>query len=286
MDNSVRSRPVHYETLGLTPEATHDEIRQSFAKKMSECRWDLTDAPAQICIAYETLGNRFKRVDYDRSHGLEPKPQPRLSTMTVTQQRWVPFIASVPTNALGQAAQEASAKSRLTSPHDPEALAASKPRALVAASLDELANRAGSRESEERLHSWKRPALALGGLVLAAGLIGGFAGLSLKDDEGSTPSEPPAAVAAPAHKPQPKAAAPLTHPLATETEVNEPAVRFVATEPRTRPIYSQRRTHWRVRHRAVKSRTTGSEPANGQLNTNQAVSEAPVSQPVAADVPH
>ena len=277
MGNSVMPRPIHYETLGLTPAATDDEIRQAFAKKTNECRWDLTGASAQACIAYETLGNRFKRVDYDRSHGLEPKRRPRLSNMTFTQQRWVPFIASVPTNALGQSARDASAMTRLTSPRDPE---------VLAASLDELADRVGSREHAQRLLDWKRPALAVGGFILAAGLIGGFAGLTLKDDEGSTPVEPPAAVAAPLHRPQPKAAAPLTRPLATETDVDEPAVRFVASEPATRAVFSRRRAHWRVRHRAVKSRATGSEPVDSQPNPNQAVTEAPVSQPVAADVPH
>ena len=321
MDTSVKSRPNHYETLGLTPGASDDEIRQAFARKLSE--WRLTSASTQICIAYETLGNRFKRVDYDRSHGLEPQPPRRPSTVTVTQQRWAPFIASVPTNALGQAACDASAQSRFTSSHDPQMLA--PPGARVAALPSELArpdtrgalfnqspqskergrslesvesqllqmpsarlaDGAGARDSEERLLDWKRPALAVGGFVLAAGLIGAIAGLSLKDDENAPPGEPAvASAAAPASRPQPKAAPSVKQPLATVASANEPTFRLVAPQPRTRPNLSRRHTSWRVRHRAVKRRVAGSAPADGRLNANQGVIEAPVSQPVVADVPH
>lgn len=290
MGNSVTARPIHYETLGITPAASDDEIRQAFARKTSECRWDLMGASAQVCIAYETLGNRFKRVDYDRSHGLEPKPQPRLSTITFAQRRWAPFVASVPMNALGQSARDDTARSQGTSPRDLESdlesLAAQNPGVLVAQSLDEQPYRIRPGKSEERQPDWKRPVLAIGGFVLAAGLIGGFAGLSLKDDEGSTPIEPSAAISAPRQTPQPKAAVRLANPLATDAGVNEPTIRFVASEPRPRPVFSRRRAPWHARHRAVKSRTNGKEPVDGQLIPSQAVTEAPPAQPVAADVLH
>ena len=318
MGTSVRSLTNHYETLGLSPAATDDEIRQAFARKLSE--WRLTSASTQICIAYETLGNRFKRVDYDRSHGLEPEPPRRPSTVTVTQQRWAPFIASMPTNALGQAACDASARSRVTSPHDQEMRTA--PGTGARASMAELARPGtngallnqspqtqerrqslesaesellqmpsarladGASRESERLLDWKRPALAVGGFVLAAGLIGALAGLSLKDDENSTPIGPQAAVAAPVLKPQPKVAVPLTQPLATETSENGPTFRLVASEPRTRPVLSRRHTPWRARHRAVKRRAAGSEAVDSRLNANQGVTEAPVSQPVATEAPH
>lgn len=325
MGNSVMSRRNHYETLGLTPAASDDEIRQAFARKMSECRWDPTGASAQICIAYETLSNRFKRADYDRAHGLEPKPHSPLSTMTVTQQHWAPFIASVATNAFGQAARDALATPHVTAQHDLDVLAAPESRVRIAASLREttrpgtrgassnrrprpqerqrpleslelqlfemppslLADEASPGDCEDRQLDWKRPALAVGGFVLAAGLIGAFAGLSLKDDEGSTLIEPPAVLAAPAPRQKPAAAASLTQPLAAETDVK-------ARRP-VRPFNSGRRTasiRWRrhspiwARHRAIEGRTAGNEPVDVQPNADQSVTKAPIAQPVATDLPH
>jgi curved DNA-binding protein CbpA len=321
--------PNHYETLELTPAATDDEINRAFARKMSECRWDPMSPSARICIAYQTLSNRFKRADYDRSHGLEPKPQPRLSAVTVTQQRWAPFIASVPTNALGQAASEAAAISQMTEPGDGQVLTGAKPNAFFVASLRALARLAGPgsssaagrqrrerprpevnpeaqiremlatrlpergtwRNSADRQLDWKRPALAVGGCLVAAGFIGAFAGLSLKDDESSAHAEQPAIVAV-AVREHPNAPAKSTLPLAGEADTNADRIVGVARpEPRTRSARSWYAHSWsahsRIGRRSVET-LAGSGPAGAQPNaevTDQVTTNGPVAQPVAAEGP-
>lgn len=87
---AVKSRPNHYELLGLAPTATSDEIAQAFAKALSL----LTPRPfgslADITVAYETLRNPTKRKAYDASIGLglEPlRPAPKAPA------DWKPFLA-------------------------------------------------------------------------------------------------------------------------------------------------------------------------------------------------
>lgn len=323
MANSVRWQPNHYETLGLAPSATDKEIGEAFARKMSECSWQPMGASAQICIAYETLSNRFKRADYDRALGLVPKPQPRLATMAIVQERWAPFIASTPTNALGQAARDAAPELHVTAQSHPNAgsrvaeslrelakpvardsssaaFARSRERQTLPEGLDSqapqipealLAEEASTRDSDERVLDLKGPALAIGGFVLAAGLIGAFAGLSLKDDEGSSLTQPPAAVAAPVPRPQPNAAAALVVPPAPEREVNaaQGTVRLTASKSRWRPSRWRRHKPLRVRQRVSEIEAAESRPVVAQPNidtASQAVSDAPVAQPVPASIPH
>ena len=329
MVNSVRPVPNHYETLGLSPAATDAEISQAFARKMSECRWDPMGPSALLCMAYETLSNRFKRADYDRAHGLEPRRRPGLSTMTVKQQRWAPFIASMPTNALGQAASEAAAMPHLTEGYDPEVPMGSKRSSLIAASQRELARPAGSgssadvrqeqqkqprqeanlekriqemlatrplertrsRDFEDRQLDWKRPALAVGGCLVAAAFIGAFAGLSLKDDESSAHAETPAIAAAPARQSE-DAAAKIT-PLAQQADMDaDRMIRPARAEPRARPARSRYSHSWYAHSRRVRrpfeipvaeSGTVGDQP-NADV-TSQVTTKGPVAPPIAADGP-
>ena len=74
MDSTVRSRPNHYEVLGLTPAATGDEIAQAFAKELNPLRPRPFGSLAEVTIAYETLRDRTRREAYDIALGLKPKP--------------------------------------------------------------------------------------------------------------------------------------------------------------------------------------------------------------------
>src|SRR4051794_2766333 len=96
MVSSVRSRPNHYETLGLAPSAREQEIAEAFARKMGELRWHPVGSKAVICIAYETLRNPDKRREYDRSLGLISKSAPRQWGFAVTPQRWAFIAAGLP----------------------------------------------------------------------------------------------------------------------------------------------------------------------------------------------
>jgi DnaJ-like protein len=326
MVNAVKHWLTHYETLGLTPEATDDQIGQAFARKMSECRWHPMAASAQICIAYETLSDRFKRADYDRANGLVPKARPRLAAMTIVQEQWAPFIASAPTNALGQSARDAAAEPHVTAQSNSEVPAAMKPRSRVVDSMRDLArlpalgassNRysrlpdrqplpanlesqvrqiveclpqgAIPSDSEDRLLDWKRPALAIGGFVLAAGLIGALAGLSLANDDRSTPTEPSAALAAPVFGKRPNQAALSAAPLAAEASLNSGrALRSSRPEFWARHI-RWRHTRSRVSQRVGESSKAPSGPVASVPNfsaADQIANEPPVAQPAAAAPQH
>ena len=73
MDSPVRSRPTHYETLGLTPAASDAEIARAFAREIGRPR--AFGGIALVGLAYETLRDPAKREAYDVSLGLKPEPQ-------------------------------------------------------------------------------------------------------------------------------------------------------------------------------------------------------------------
>jgi hypothetical protein len=75
--STVRPRPNHYETLGLTPTAAGDEIAKAFARETSVLRPHAFGGIAEACIAYEILRDPIKRRAYDASIGLEPVSQQR-----------------------------------------------------------------------------------------------------------------------------------------------------------------------------------------------------------------
>jgi hypothetical protein len=86
--STVKSRPNHYEILGLTPGASSDEIAQAFARELSAIRLSPFGSLTEVTIAYETLRDRTKREAYDISLGLKKKP-PTPSIKAPTE--WAPF---------------------------------------------------------------------------------------------------------------------------------------------------------------------------------------------------
>jgi hypothetical protein len=234
MVTTVGSRPSHYDVLGLAPEATAEEIGQAFVGKMSLFRARPMAEIAQVTAAYETLRDPAKREAYDEAIGLrakpDPEPEPMQWSFRVSQQSWAPFIASVKTDGLGQAAAVASPEPHVTARAERKSIVEPERRpeltveprvASIAASLRELAKptaraaveavppRSASREepareqapsvsleqlvreirasgkaekerpqnSGDRPIEWRRPAMAVGGLVVGVGLLGGLAGV-------------------------------------------------------------------------------------------------------------
>lgn len=58
----------HYDTLGVQPGATADEIKQAFRRRSSQCHPDKggsAEDMAAINRAYETLGDEARRAEYD-----------------------------------------------------------------------------------------------------------------------------------------------------------------------------------------------------------------------------
>ena len=61
MNSTVKSRPNHYEVLGLTPGASSEEIAQAFAKELSDRRPRAFGSLPNVTVAYESLRDRIKR---------------------------------------------------------------------------------------------------------------------------------------------------------------------------------------------------------------------------------
>jgi hypothetical protein len=247
MTGSVKSRPNHYETLGVRTTASANEISEAFGRKMGLGQPDPLGRVTDLCVAYQTLRDPDKRRDYDRLLGLkrETKPLPLQATVRVTQQRWTPFMASQESNfakeppsapephvaaeppvdrrlaAIAESVRElAKPPAPDASPGSP-AMQARRPAQRPQIDVDELVEqiRATGRAEKQRLQEehasfdWKRPALILGGLVAGAGLFGAVAGLSLKGDEAPAQAEPakPGTHHVAVH--QPALAAPTSAPI-------------------------------------------------------------------------
>lgn len=236
MDSTVRSRPNHYETLGLKPTATSAEIGEAFAKELRRPR--AFGAVAQLSIAYETLRDPAKRRAYDASIGLGPKPDqpPSLNA------RWneVQFIGSAIARraepiepARPRSASQANPAIRPQPPAEPrlasflaESLrepAKPEPRPDAPASRvqsesfrrphdearpsgDRLIREAGYGgrvEAEDGSIPWQRTAIGVGALVAAVGLFGVWAGQDAGNDIEAQQPARAVKVALPPAKPSP-----------------------------------------------------------------------------------
>ena len=77
MVETVKVRTNHYETLGLTPAASSEEIAQAFAKEVNLIALRPLGTFARVSAAYEALRDPVRRLAYDAS--LAPLPRPSQS---------------------------------------------------------------------------------------------------------------------------------------------------------------------------------------------------------------
>lgn len=253
MVSGVKSRPNHYRALGLAPAASDDEIARAFVKKMSLFGAHGMDEAAHILIAYETLRNAEKRRDYDASIGLEAKRVPELRqwSASLAPPRWSPFIASATANpaeggdarslephvAAEPPAQAPAARRIAPEPKPQPQPARPEPDGGLEALVHHIravgrSERESLRHAGNRAPDWKKPMLAVSGLVLGAGLIGTLAGLSVTDNE--TPAQAEGAKASTPSKPSSIAARPAA-PVATAIETQaKRAEQATVPESRTR----------------------------------------------------
>jgi hypothetical protein len=223
MVSAVRSRPNHYELLGIGPRSSDEEIKRAFARKMSLFGAHLMAEAPQISVAYETLRDPARRRNYDRTLGLNVGPEPRPWGFTVAPPRWSPLLA--------QPARPHRDEPHVESEAAP-APAPPKPSPEATEPLLDLYERMEKRSygAREPRFKWKQPAMAAAGLLVGAGLIGGFAGLSVKDNAASAKAEPTLSVALPAARAEPSEAAP-----AADTET-APELPPAAAAPKPRRI--------------------------------------------------
>ena len=74
MVETVKVRPNHYETLGLSPSASSEEIEQAFAREVNLIALRPMGTFARVTAAYEALRDPVRRLAYDAS--LAPPPRP------------------------------------------------------------------------------------------------------------------------------------------------------------------------------------------------------------------
>lgn len=281
MIGAVRPRANHYDVLGLTPAAADDDIARAFARKMNAFRWHPAGAAAELWIAYETLRDRIKRADYDRSLGLAPKRQSKW-TMEVTRQQWTPFIASdEPRQAPPAREPQVQEEPQWEPKIDPLEPVIQEILTLGRTEKEKL------RYVEEKPFDWKRPAQALGGLIIGAGIFGVVLGLTARDNQPAQAET--AGVGRPAAKAPAKPAAvtaeALTMPVAVQPDQTEPSDHFWTTirrsAPRHRPMPA-------AVQQADQAPAAQSEPVDSQADpapSDQAAADPLAPKPVEAKLP-
>lgn len=303
MASAAGLRPNHYEVLGLSPAASQDEITRAFARGMSLFGARSMAAAAQMSLAFEVLRNPTKRRAYDREIGLTREPEPQLRQWTVRASigsgpgligsAWGDLARQVtgdpPPTFERSAEPEPQVQSRTpTEPRLASFIASSlrgpgtdaplkaeqqpKP-AKVETRLERRVEQAiavsgAEEDAEDRPLEWKKPALAVGAIVLAAGLIGTMAGLSVRDGENPTQAEDGMTVAVPKAKPvgkmPPRAAAPTPTPAENDFQ-----------------IASQRTVHATARTRHAASPQAPAAPAAQPSQDGQDVASAAAASPPA-----
>lgn len=221
---TVKLQPNHYEVLGITPNASEDDIVRAFAREISPLRPHAIGDFAQIIVAYETLRDPIKRRTYDVS--LAPKPEPVPSQWP--REGW-PFVASPRIEAAGRIAVNPFPRPTSQADHWPRSDAPAGGAIVLPSQpedprLPDILGKPGfgSHTARDRvprtgleehfLHTedgsieWKRPTLLAGALFMGVGLLGAWIGWDAGNDV--EPEDPEQAVTL--TLPQVEALAPTT----------------------------------------------------------------------------
>ena len=209
MGQTVTARPSHYDVLGVTPDASSDEIVRAFAREMSKPR--AFGGLADVSIAYEVLRNPERRRAYDASIAPERKPEPDPQAEPVRRPHALHarphFIAAtlpevgaagVPEPIVEERKLEIAPIDKANKPSLPPFFAnalreIADPAPLSKADTPPTAPRRREIKSEdapapiprvmiepmfseEGVAPWKRIAIPAGGAILAMAIIGAWAG--------------------------------------------------------------------------------------------------------------
>ena len=248
MASITSSRPTHYETLGISPHATSDEIARAYAREILKPR--AFGGLAQVGIAFATLKDAAKRRAYDEAIGIAPKPEPKPLHASWSWSVHVPApsrpsVETVPPAQPGMAPPPVSTPARQPEPPPSESLITASLRQLAdpapiqqvrsphrapldppppAAPLPEVhpAIDALPLASEAAAIDWRRPALIGGALLLAATLAGAWAGTAVRDPDQPLEYGAPATVARPAARASANRSAPADEPVAPAAAEEKP----------------------------------------------------------------
>jgi hypothetical protein len=246
MASTVKTRPNHYETLGLSPGASSEEIAQAFAREISMSRPRAFGGIAEVSIAYATLSDPAKRKAYDVSIGLsapaklveppkyaafpafhaEPRPrarpaaEPRMASFIAASLR-EPVEASPRHDAPPVAAPAPAPAPRpapVVQPAETRAKPSPEPQAVRNRVHVRLEEEPG-REAEHQPIEWKRPAAAAGALLGGVALLGAWAGWDAGNAVEAQQPQRAVTLALPQAKPPAATIAPAPAPLPNVAEV-------------------------------------------------------------------
>jgi hypothetical protein len=207
MIGTVRARPNHYETLGLKPTASDDEIAQAFAREIRAPRPSAFGGLVEVSVAYETLRDPARRRAHDAALGLKREPPPQQYVMATARWAGTQFIGAAPARpshdklppAPAPAAAPAAAKPEPPAEPTPASFVAARerepdsprpqpPRAPAPEAKAKLEPQTGRdrplrqveqlrlAETEHHPLEWRRPAILVGAPIAAVVLIGALAG--------------------------------------------------------------------------------------------------------------
>jgi hypothetical protein len=243
MASAVTTRLNHYERLGLSRDASSDDIARAFAREMSPFRPRPVGDLAQITAAYEVLRNPARRRAYDESIAPKPAPTPEPNAdgePAARRDSW-PFVASARIGSAELPALHALPRSEshagavavpgTSASLEPEPGRESSPRIRDDRSLQALFEDR-FRLVEGNPRDWKRPATIVGGLFAGVALLGAALGWYASRD--IEPAQAKQAVAFPV----PRARA----PAASAPPAQDPQVTKARPERRSNPASAARRT--------------------------------------------
>lgn len=269
MVSIVKERPNHYETLGLKPTASDDDIKQAFARQMRLPH--RMPELAQIGIAFDTLRDPSKRRAHDQALGLANRPKPRQWAF-VAQARWSPSVGSggnpiKQTVGATLGAPEPFVTAKPEAKLAPEARGAQtewarepeapEPGPRPGEFRERRAKTERPRAPDNRPVDWKYPLVAVGGLLVAAGLLGAWAGTTAGSD--AEAAQAAVTVALPKARPHTNIAAPPAA-SAVEAQAEWPG-RPAASLSRTRRLAARRQSAAWTQQQVAESPPAESEPA-------------------------
>lgn len=251
MVSAVKTRPNHYEVLGLGPTASTEEIESAFASAVSAFRPRAFGDVAAVSIAYKTLRDPAKRRSYDESIGLRPVPKPPAPTIMATAGRGTAILGSAAAPRYADyltAPNPPASEAEAVPEEEPTAFIAAPPREPARAEPEVRRERPVERRIEDVLAiqrsdfdrpddrdgwaEWKRPALTVGSLFLGAALIGVLAGWRTVGSIEQPQPAHAATVGRPVSSTEPVRNAPVQAPNVAAPE--RPARIAAAPAPRTR----------------------------------------------------